>query len=275
MNTIISRHDLTIEPERGMSVTQCGLTICSPGHSVPLQTYSHFSAHFIIDGCGLFAVGNKVYSLKAGDGFMIFPDIPNYYIADEHEPFTYIYVNFSGFGDLTLCRCADITPQQPTFSFDLSSNTTADLFNLYNISENNKILGYDVLAQFLFIMSTLIKENIKKSTDFTDYAGKYYLENVVSYIENNYSQPITVNDMANFIKIDRTYLYRLFMNSFKMSPSKFLVKYRLSQSVMLLKTTDSSLTKIALACGFYDSSHFTKCFVAEYGCTPSEYKSRL
>ena len=176
---------------------------------------------------------------------------------------------------MTLCRCADITPQQPTFSFDLSSNTTADLFKLYNISENNKILGYDVLAQFLFIMSTLIKENIKKSTDFTDYAGKYYLENVVSYIENNYSQPITVNDMANFIKIDRTYLYRLFMNSFKMSPSKFLVKYRLSQSVMLLKTTDSSLTKIALACGFYDSSHFTKCFVAEYGCTPSEYKNQL
>ncbi len=274
MNTIISRHDLPIEPERGMSVTQCGLTICSPGHSVPLLNYSHFSAHFIIDGCGLFAVGNKEYRLNAGDGFMIFPNIPNYYIADEHEPFTYIYANFSGFGDLTLCRCAGITPEAPTFSFDLSSKKS-DLFKLYNISENNKILGYDVLAQFLYVMSSLIKENVKKSSDFSDNAAKYYLENVVSYIENNYSQPITVNDMANFIKLDRTYLYRLFMNGFKMSPSKFLVKYRLSQSVILLKTTDFSLTKIALACGFYDSSHFTRYFVAEYGCTPSEYKSRL
>lgn len=275
MCTIISsRYNLHIEFERGMCISQVGLTICSPLHTVPPRTYGHYSAHFIIDGKGTFTDNSKTYSLKKGDGFMIFPDIANSYTADEKEPFTYIYVNFAGNGDEVLCKNSGIDEQTPVFSFEDTEEFINLLFKMHAAGKDNKTDGYDVLGYFYIAMSKIIG-NLRVLSESVPVCNnnirEYYVKNAVSYIENNYFRQITVKDVASFVNIDRTYLYRIFLETMKISPSRFLIRYRLKRAAVLMKTTNFSLAKIAVSTGFYDTSHFTKAFETEYGCTPSNF----
>ena len=58
-------------------------------------------------------------------------------------------------------------------------------------------------------------------------------------------------------------------------PIDFLNKYRLKVSGYLLTHTQSSITEIALSCGFNHLSYFSKIFLREYGCTPTEYRKQM
>ena len=61
------------------------------------------------------------YQLSAGEGFMIMPDSAVTYTADRFDPWTYVYVNFSGAEDDVLVHSAGISEDKVTFSFDPES----------------------------------------------------------------------------------------------------------------------------------------------------------
>ena len=56
----------------------------------------HYLIHYIISGKGLFVYNDKTYHLKAGQGFISYPDALSYYKADNTEPWEYCWVGFQG-----------------------------------------------------------------------------------------------------------------------------------------------------------------------------------
>ena len=59
-----------------------------------------------------------------------------------------------------------------------------------------------------------------------------------------------------------------------MTPMQYVLRVRINASCQLLTSTGRSVAEIALACGFYDQSYFTKQFHKQLGQTPTEYRSR-
>ena len=95
----------------------------------------------------------------------------------------------------------------------------------------------------------------------------------LSYIDDHFSYDISVKDIADFVGIDRTYLYRLFKKHLGMSPSKLLTDVRLKRAISLMEYNQLSVNEIAVSAGFYDLSHFSKAFIAEFGMSPGKYRS--
>jgi len=93
------------------------------------------------------------------------------------------------------------------------------------------------------------------------------------YMEEKYSYPITVEDVAAYTGISRSHLFRLFRSVEKMSPKEYLLDYRIRQACQLLKQTDLSVQSIAHSVGFEDNLYFSKVFKKYKNCTPSEYRS--
>ena len=67
---------------------QFGYEQCDPGHSFGPATRNHYLFHYILSGTGTLMADNakgdtQTYSVKSGQGFMIFPGQINTYIADE------------------------------------------------------------------------------------------------------------------------------------------------------------------------------------------------
>ena len=80
---------------------QFGYEQCDPGHSFGPATRNHYLFHYILSGTGTLMADNakgdtQTYSVKSGQGFMIFPGQINTYIADEQLPWEYMWIEFDG-----------------------------------------------------------------------------------------------------------------------------------------------------------------------------------
>ena len=95
---------------------------------------------------------------------------------------------------------------------------------------------------------------------------------MVSFIYEHYQEILTLDMISSAASISRSKCCIIFRQYLQQSPIDFLNKYRLEVSRYLLTNTASSITGIALSCGFNHLSYFSKLFCAAYGYTPREYR---
>ena len=267
------RYNIKKLPNQSLAVTQCGLQICDSGHSCGPFLYNHYSATFIISGKGTYCCAGKTYSLHAGQGFIIIPDMPNTYTADIDEPWQYIYANFCGADDETLVHSAGLNENNMIFEFDLTNDMLHDLTMMHSSSKDLSARGYDVTGYFLLVMSRLVRVNSQKAPN--TYSPQYYVQRAISYIEDNYPEKISVANIAAHIGLDRTYFYRIFKKNTGISPAKFLISYRLERAKAMMEHDNLTISDIAVSTGFFDTAHFTNAFTEKYGISPGKYHSKL
>lgn len=97
---------------------------------------------------------------------------------------------------------------------------------------------------------------------------------MVSYIYAHYQEALTLDEIAASGNISLSKCCVIFNHYLQQSPVAFLNKYRLEVSRYLLSNTRSSISQIAISCGFNHLSYFSKLFLREYGCTPTEYRRK-
>ena len=249
-------------------LTECGIQICHKGHAAPLAKYPDFSAHFILEGKGVYEIDGKAYPLSAGEGFLIKPGDRCLYVADEQEPWKYIYVSFRGTQIDALIESAGLS-EKCTFSFENDAEMQSSLYKMHRSGKIDAHRGIDALGYFLVAFSRLIP---KTSTEKHSQTDALHLLRAKRYMEDNFAFGIHVQDVALHACIERSYLYRLFMKHEGCSPLAYLNKIRLEEAKKRLLQETNSISEIATDCGFFDASHFSKAFIAKYNCSPGEYR---
>ena len=102
-----------------------------------------------------------------------------------------------------------------------------------------------------------------------------YVEEALKYIEGRYCDPITIQEIANHLNINRSYLHRLFKTLTRMSIQNYLLDYRMRQACILLKNTTLSVRSIAHTVGYTDPLYFSRIFHQKMGVSPSEYRKQI
>ncbi|MBN1498876.1 MAG: helix-turn-helix domain-containing protein [Spirochaetes bacterium] len=98
------------------------------------------------------------------------------------------------------------------------------------------------------------------------------LKHSLIFIEKNYMNKITIDEMAGQSFMSVYYFCRYFKKVLGMTPFNFLNQYRIQMGAKLLKETDLPITSIAFDVGFNDSSYFSKMFQKYMNCTPTDFK---
>jgi len=89
-----------------------------------------------------------------------------------------------------------------------------------------------------------------------------------------YQRPIRPTELARACGLSVSQLQREFRRLFAMSPSDYILRTRLLVARRMLERSTTSVGGVAVACGFYDQSHFTKAFKAHTGLPPQAYRRR-
>lgn len=97
---------------------------------------------------------------------------------------------------------------------------------------------------------------------------------VIGYIEENYAQHISLNDLAEQLHLTYSYLSRYFKKVFGVNFLEYVNKVRLRHAVEDLLYTDKPITRVAVDNGFVNSSGLNKVFKDTYNSTPTAYKKR-
>ncbi len=96
------------------------------------------------------------------------------------------------------------------------------------------------------------------------------------FIQEHYMEPITLNDIADSILVSKSECCRCFKRSTGLSPFEYLMKYRITESAKFMhRKSHDSISEIAGAVGFNNTSYFNKVFKKFMGCTPTEYRQSL
>ncbi len=100
------------------------------------------------------------------------------------------------------------------------------------------------------------------------------LDRSIEYIAANYANEIKLKDLAKECGLSLSAFERHFKKSFHLTPIQYLNRYRIQQSCAALSQTDTPISAIAMDCGFYDQSHFTRSFLRVLHTTPAAYRRR-
>jgi AraC-like DNA-binding protein len=103
---------------------------------------------------------------------------------------------------------------------------------------------------------------------------KQAVQLIITYIENNYAQEITIEQLATTHYVSPTYLSKIFKEVTGVSPINYLILIRLQQARQLLMTEEYPIKEIARAVGYEDAYHFSKSFKKQYGVSPSALRQK-
>ncbi len=262
------------EQTGSLYVNCCGLSRTESLHSFGPALKPHYLIHYILSGKGKFSIGGKVYPLEAGYGFLITPDELAFYQADEKEPWTYVWVGFSGTQAVEYIANIGLSVRQPVFKSDASEELyqiVKDMMEHNTFGLSNELRRNGQLGVFLSVIAE--GSRLEKANE-ADRAN-IYVRKAVSFIQSNYCNPIKVTDVAEYVCINRSYLYTLFQNSMGMSPQQFLTTFRITKATELLQLTDLPIESIALSCGYRDPLVFAKAFRQMKKMSPSGYRKEM
>lgn len=147
---------------------------------------------------------------------------------------------------------------------------------LHHIRSTRKERNAPLLAQidFLTIWALLGVHNPSAQRPKSHNADLSILKSMVSYVQHNYEQHLTLADIASSGSVGQSKCCRLFSRYLHQTPGSYLTQYRISQSIPDLVHTTHSITEIAQAAGFNGSSYYAAVFRKAYGMTPGAYRKQ-
>lgn len=248
------------------------LTFISNGHKPPnLHKWGPgvrdiYALHYIASGKGVLETRHGIFSLNAGESFIIFPHMEIYYYPDLQDPWEYVWVEFNGDEAVQLLSLTMFSPDRPVVPV-----CQVNLKPFFDIVVNSNTMPFDKIrsdAKLRLLLSYYIeyyqKETLIRQTDYVGVAK--------NYIHNNYwRNTMKVSDIVNAAKIERSYLFRLFKEATGMSISTYLTVFRIRRACELLKSSDLSIKSVACSVGYRDQLYFSKIFKKATSHTPSEY----
>lgn len=268
-----------LEPIKKQSVDLflcfCGKEDCTPGYSFGPAVRSQYVLHYIVSGKGYYTINNKTYTLEKNQGFLIPPDTLTYYEADKDDPWHYMWIGFNGVKAEKYLDYANLNDNNLIFEYskdDTLTNYINEMLELKELNFSNELKLEGLLYMFMSALASCRKDDssqkLYKSTEI-------YLEKSIEYIENNYCNNVKINDIANYIGINRSYLTHIFKKNINVSPQEFLLNYRIDKACSLLKSSDLSIKTISKSVGYCDPLTFSKIFKKVKNESPKSYRDKF
>ena len=98
------------------------------------------------------------------------------------------------------------------------------------------------------------------------------LVGVLEHLERRHAEALSPSSLVLRAGLPPVRFARLIKRIFRVTPSQLITQTRLAAASRLLQETTQSVADIALACGFYDHSAFTRAFRLATGVTPTEFR---
>ncbi|HJA67958.1 AraC family transcriptional regulator [Lachnoclostridium sp. An169] len=262
-----------------LGLYQFGKEQCEPAHSFGPASRNHFLFHYVISGTGTLMADDlkgvtHTYQIRSGQGFMIFPKQINTYVADAELPWEYVWLEFDGLRAKEIIEIAGLSPENPVYhahSKDLREKMMQEM--LY-IAEHSDESPFHLIGHLYLFIDYLSRSAASMKLSNSGKLKDFYIKEALNYIEQNFQNDISVEGIAAFCGLNRSYFGRIFKDTIGKSPQEFLMNYRMVKAAELLKLTHLPISDIGNAVGYPNQLHFSRAFKHIYGISPREWRNK-
>ena len=215
----------------------------------------------------------NTYQIRSGQGFMIFPKQINTYIADETLPWEYAWIEFDGLKVKEALEIAGLTMDSPIYHSNVR-DLSAELKNeMLYIAQHSDQSPFHLIGHLYLFLDYLTRSSSSRRLLQGGRMRDFYIKEAISYIEQNFQNDISVEDIAGFCSLNRSYFGKIFRDALGKSPQEFLINYRMSKAAELLKLTELSIGDISNAVGYPSQLHFSRAFKKIHGISPRQWRN--
>lgn len=262
-----------------LGLYQFGKEQCEPAHSFGPASRNHYLFHFVLSGTGKLMADNakgetQIYQIKSGQGFMIFPRQITTYIADQHLPWEYVWVEFDGLRAKEIVELAGLSLDNPVYrahSKELREEMKKEM--LY-MAEHGDESPFHLIGHLYLFIDYISRSSVSMRLSIEGRVRDFYIKEALTYIEQNFQNDISVEGIAKSCGLNRSYFGRIFKDAIGKSPKEFIMDYRMVKATELLKLTDLTIGDIGNAVGYPNQLHFSRAFKHTYGMSPREWRNK-
>lgn len=260
-----------------LGLYQYGWEKCEPSHSFGPASRNHYVFHYVISGTGTLMADDakgetQTYQVRSGQGFMLFPHQITTYIADQLLPWEYTWVEFDGLRVKEAVELAGLSKNCPVYravSKELCKHMMEEMLYIAQHSDETPFHLIGHLYLFLdFFTRSSASMNFSQGGRIRD----FYMKEALSFIEQNFQNDISVEEIAAVCGLNRSYFGKVFRDTVGKSPQEFLMSYRMAKAAELLKLTPLSIADIGNAVGYPNQLHFSRAFKKIYGLSPKNWR---
>ncbi len=236
----------------GLNPIQFGYEDCQKAHFYGPAVRTHWLIHFVVSGFGIFKIGDRRYTVRPGEMFIIPPFQETYYQADSENPWSYIWVGFTADQPLPMVLPDVVRCPEAVAVFDAMKDCAS-----FTGGRSAFVSGK------LWELFALLLGKEQQQDD--------YIKIAMDFIHTEYMIGITVEEIATRLNLDRTYFSALFKKKTGVSPKQYLTNYRMNVAASLLAEQGVSVSVVALSVGYSDIFTFSKMFKRHFGSSPKQY----
>ena len=246
-------------------IENIGTTYPNPKYRVSRTNNDMFIFEYILSGSGYIEVNGEKFKVSTNDVYIIEPGQDHTYYSDPKNPFKKIWINF--YSEIF---------KEIFNSFGLSGKTvfknseTLELFeqiqNLKKVSNFSDDLCYEIAPILFKILCKLAMNSntlitVSKTAKLTK-----------KYIDDNIYTNISIEDIADNLKLSKAHIIRDFTKNYGISPYNYIIEQKIALAKKMLVLHNMNITEISNQLGFEDTNYFSKFFKKKTGISPSQYR---
>lgn len=254
----------------------CGYEDCEPGHRFGPNRRTAYVLHVIVNGKGRLEIGNKTYSLKEGDAFLLRPNEEAWYTADYQNPWKYMWIGFQGIkAEECIVNAGFLNGHSVIHDVNhtILLSYVMEMLSAHSLSYSNSLKRQANLYMFFASLVEQHREHIKVNEEFENEPWAEHAKQLMIHISNHYNQNIRISEIAREMGVNRSYLSSTFKRLTGHSPTEYLIMIRMEKAKSLLTKTNFSIGQIAEAVGYSDQLAFSRMFKHRFGECPREYRA--
>lgn len=128
-------------------------------------------------------------------------------------------------------------------------------------------------GKLILFLSKLFDKVCSYEENYIDEDNKK-VEKIKAFIDKNVYENITLSEISNEVNINQYKIIRLFNKTVYLTPHAYLINAKINKAKDLIKE-ELPLNEVCFSLGFFDQSHFTKCFKKIVAVTPKQYQDRI
>ncbi len=250
----------------------------------PMSMHIHdsYEVYFSISGGKQFLIDNRFYDIRPGDIFFI-NQFESHYLTQidqqVHERILVsVYPDFlknlsTSDTDLDYCfRMRDI-PSPHRIRLD-EEEQKRFIYFIHRLASTSgfgaDITERAIFAEMMVFLNKAFYKHGKLTVEEQELSYHSQVDDILSYINQNIQNPLTIEDLSNHFYLSSSYLCRIFKSTTGMTINKYITAKRITLSKSLL-SEGCSVSETCEKCGFNDYSNFLKAFTKAVGISPKKY----
>ncbi|MFC4402775.1 AraC family transcriptional regulator [Gracilibacillus xinjiangensis] len=227
---------------------------------------------YTLSGEGEIRIGSEVFPLLEGQAFFV--NIPSdhcYYLPESSEHWEFIFITLFG---AEAVHYYDIIVEQYGHILHMPANARP-LNYICRLLEKIETAGISHAYEasryaYSFLMECMqyLEHDQKREEELPVAIAKS-----ISFMEKNYGQDISLNDIVHVSGLSKYHFTRLFAKTLNETPIQYLTRIRIQHAADLLQQSELSIEEIAKNTGYTSGNYFSKVFKSLLNVTPSDYRN--